>query len=112
MTLSEFKAWFESFTEDMDDRPTAKQWGRIQARVSEITGQAVSYPVYIDRYVQPLRPYWDRVWCGGATGISSQPYNQLRGSGNMGRGGPTNAQFDSHSAMKTLGRADALALAR
>ena len=61
MTLSEFKAWFQGFTEDMDERPTAKQWERIQARVGEITGQAVSYPVYVDRYVRqwPYNgPYW------------------------------------------------------
>lgn len=54
MNLSEFKAWFEGFTEDMDGPPNAKQWKRIKARVKEIDGTAITYPVFIDRW----RPYW------------------------------------------------------
>ena len=36
MTLSEFKAWFGGFTENITKLPTQKQWARIQARVKEI----------------------------------------------------------------------------
>jgi len=56
MTLQEFKAWFEGFTEDMDGEPNAKQWKRIKAKIKDINGTAVSYPVYIDRYVRPYIP--------------------------------------------------------
>lgn len=115
MTLSEFKAWFDGFTEDMAGPPSKKQWERIKSRVGEITGQAVSYPVYIDRYVTPVRPYWDRVWAYG------QPYNgslfgQAISGGSASLQGYSamsnpNASFDSHTAMQALGKADALALA-
>lgn len=118
MTLTEFKAWFEGFTEDMGSAPNKRQWERIQARVKEITGHSVSYPVYIDRYVAPVRPYWDRVWCGGvypqAVGVGSA----LRSSGSATaglsnqayNGSLSNQTFDSHAAMSALGKADALAL--
>lgn len=54
MTLAEFKAWFEGFTEDMDARPTEKQWKRIKARVKEINGAAITKEVWLRDY----RPYW------------------------------------------------------
>lgn len=57
MTLAEFKAWFEGFTEDMDGPPNAKQFKRIKAKVGEITGAPITQTVireYVDRY----RPYW------------------------------------------------------
>jgi hypothetical protein len=53
MKIDEFKAWFEGFTESMDKPPTEKQWKRIKARVAEIDGRSISYPVYVDRYVDP-----------------------------------------------------------
>lgn len=73
MTLQEFKAWFEGFSEIMDGPPDAKQWDRIKARVSEIDSKPISYPVYIDRYVTPYRRYYDSgPWwgttCSGASG--------------------------------------------
>jgi hypothetical protein len=59
MTPQEFKAWFEGYTEALDDIPTAKQWKRIRTRVAEIDGciptmRAVSW----DRYwpYVPLSP--------------------------------------------------------
>ncbi len=67
MTLAEFKAWFDGFTEDMDGQPNKKQWERIKARVKEINGSVTTYPVYVDRYV---RPFWSSpsVYGGGAVG--------------------------------------------
>lgn len=56
MTLSEFKAWFEGFTEGMDGPPSLKQWERIQARVKEISWAHISYPLPIDRRLAPM-PY-------------------------------------------------------
>lgn len=58
MTLNEFKAWFEGFSEMMEAAPTEDQWKRIKTRVAEINGAPTSYPVYIDRYVAPYRRYW------------------------------------------------------
>lgn len=44
MTVSEFKAWFEGFTEAMDGPPDAKQWARIQSKVKEIADKpSVAY---------------------------------------------------------------------
>lgn len=37
MNLGEFKAWFEGFTENMKQPPSAKAWARIKERVGEIT---------------------------------------------------------------------------
>lgn len=33
MTLAEFKAWFDGYTESMDGPPSEKQWERIKAKV-------------------------------------------------------------------------------
>lgn len=43
MQVSEFKAWFEGFTEDMTKLPTVKQWARIKARIDEIDGVATTW---------------------------------------------------------------------
>ena len=57
MQLSEFKAWFEGYTESMKDVPSAKQWARIKERIAEIDGKPVSERVFIDRY-------WPQYWNG------------------------------------------------
>lgn len=120
MNLAEFKAWFEGFTEDLSGPPNKKQWTRIQERVAEITGQAVSYPVYIDRYVRPLQPYWygaNPLY--GAVGIAGVAQGAAMMNGNAAK--LTNASrnvsnstvqaFDSCNAMADVGRADARAMA-
>ena len=74
MTLAEFKAWFEGFTEDMDDRPTEKQWKRIRARVKEIDGTVTSYPVFVDRYYPKWGwpyPYFSSAFQGVGSGTLS-----------------------------------------
>ncbi len=86
MTLAEFKAWFEGFTEGMDAAPNEEQWKRIKDRVSEINGTAISYPIFVDRYVQPCRPYFP----------SSPYWSSSTYSSNS---------FNSQSAMKELGKA-------
>jgi len=67
MNLSEFKAWFEGFTENISGQPSKKQWARIQERVSEITSEPTPYPVFIDRYVRPYQPYWTFTSVGTST---------------------------------------------
>jgi len=119
MTLSEFKAWFEGFTEGMDGPPGVKQWERIQARVKEISGTPISYPVFIDRY-REYRPFWGaaapalplypyQVTCNSAVATSvAGNAAQTAGAAMVLKAEP---EFDSHAAMFAVGRADAQALA-
>ncbi len=95
MTLSEFKAWFEGFTECMDGAPDKEQWKRIKARVKEIDGVAITKTVFVDRYVPaPHRPYWYSTLdiYGGAIGV---------GGMSVGK-----SDFESHNAMLDLGKAE------
>ena len=118
MTPSDFKSWFEGFTEALSGAPTKAQWARIKERVAEIDGKPVTDRVYIDRYyrqywtqpsIYPTYPY-QTVW-GSAVGLGSlgQNSNALAVSNMNALGG--NASFDSGVAMSALGRADALAVA-
>lgn len=61
MTINEFKAWFDGFSEGIKKAPTPKQWERIQERVGEIDGAA---PTVI--YDYPYRPWWPN-WYPGWT---------------------------------------------
>jgi hypothetical protein len=96
MTPSEFKAWFDGFTEAFSGVPTKAQWTRIKERVGEIDGK----PVTIDRWyvapyiynTQPILTY-PITYCVSGMGI-----------------GTSSASFDSCSAMNTVGRAEAYAL--
>lgn len=74
MTLAEFKAWFEGFTESMDGTPSAKQWKRIKARVKEIDGAPITERVYIDRYRPNSIPYWQGpvTICGDSSNASAE----------------------------------------
>lgn len=85
MHLSEFKAWFEGFTEDMNGPPNKDQWARIRKRVKEITADYTPTPIFIDRYVTPYHRYWygepvfsSTTWSSGAssgTALSSSNEN-------------------------------------
>lgn len=70
MTLSEFKAWFDGFTEAIGDRPSDKQWQRIKDRVAELDGTS-AVPFYIERY----RPWW----VSSATLAQAQPSYVVNG---------------------------------
>lgn len=120
MTLSEFKAWFEGFTEGMDGPPGIKQWERIQARVKEISGTPTTYPVFVDRYIRERPLYdWHHIWNGPITatgrpatlssfGMSSATCIAQNTAAVANASAPA---FDSHAAMFVAGRADAEALA-
>lgn len=97
MTLQEFKAWFEGYTENITKQPTQKQWARIQERVDEIDGTTITYPVYVEKYWEPFRyPYFGSpTWAGTASG-GTFTYT----------GGET--AYNSTVAMKSLGRMEAL----
>lgn len=104
MTPSEFKAWFEGFTEAMEGRPNGEQWEKIKKRVAEIDGKTVTEKVFIDRYWPPRRPwsYWEY-----------QPHwgylQAYATSGNNHQQQFQNATFNSMAAMKTLGASEYLA---
>ena len=100
MTPSEFKAWFDGFTEALAGVPSEAQWARIKARVAEIDGRSITERVYIHRYGAP---YW---------GYPTYPLYNYATSGGTTSGTITltaagNA-FDSHSAMAALGRAESM----
>lgn len=40
MTLQEFKAWLDGFTDAMGDAPTPEQWAKIKAKLGEVTAPA------------------------------------------------------------------------
>lgn len=95
MTLAEFKAWFEGFTEDMDEAPTKKQWARIKARVKEIDGVTVTERVFVDRYVDR---YWSpqQMWT----------YFNTNTAGDLSQYRSAAQNFSSMNAMAELGRAE------
>jgi|SRR5882672_2013799 len=96
MTLAEFKAWFEGFTEEMDEAPSKKQWERIKKRVKEIDGVTVTERVFVDRYQYWPRPH-PHNWV--------QPMNQYQ-SAMQNKSPPLRGDFSSSQAMRLLGRAE------
>lgn len=133
MTLSEFKAWFEGFSEGIDTAPTEKQFAKIKAKVALITGTPTTYPVFIDRY----RTYLDGIWiapdrypytvsygtqldavgrndgigvCNAETASLASSEGTVFGgySDGVHRGPMIGKPFDSHAAMRELGRAEAI----
>lgn len=109
MTLSEFKAWFAGFTEEMDGAPSEKQWKRIKAKVKDIDGVTVTKTVFVDHYAAPYRPYWQaqRFDVFGLAGNSSGGAISIGKAGGHGTvcAGKA-AEFDSHNAMLDLGKAE------
>ncbi|PDT47317.1 hypothetical protein CO661_14135 [Sinorhizobium fredii] len=107
MTLAEFKAWFEGFTEDMDGAPNEKQWKRIKARVKDIDGVAITKTVFIDRYVTPYRPYWSTDMVFGASGGVPVGTTCMNAVGEaLASAKAAVAEFDSQCAMLDLGKAE------
>lgn len=120
MTLSEFKAWFEGFTENIDGAPTAKQFKKIKDKVSEIDGAVTTYPIYIERYrdIWPNKlPYWTQPWVTYSSadsvrgiGVGQINYSPDYGSDYTHNGAEsTHPMFDPVDAMRALGQAEAKA---
>lgn len=113
MTLSEFRAWFEGYTEGLEGAPTAAQFARIKEKVAQISGTPITERVYVDRYVNPWRPYWDRYWAAGDIGSTivgnATVSANLAALGAFSQSGDAQsyASFDSHEAMRELGRMEA-----
>lgn len=108
MTPSEFKAWFDGFTEAFTGCPTKAQWARVKERVAEIDGKPVTERFFVDRY-WPTSPtvYPYRAYSGAAFGniCAGLVQNQAGNVGNTQSG-----SFSSHNAMADLGRAEANSL--
>lgn len=100
MTLAEFKAWFEGYTEGMDSTPSVKQWDRIKARVKEIDGMTIiQTPVYVDRW-----RYWNP--CGSVLTYSGTTCgSMISGYGALGTG--PNTTTSVVTMLADMGRQDA-----
>lgn len=54
MTVSEFKAWLDGFSEAIDGVPTAEQWAKIKAKVNDLRSNVVpSVPPHFPAGVRP-----------------------------------------------------------
>lgn len=101
MKTSEFKAWFAGYVENLDGPPNKKQWKRIQARVDEIDGVAVTEHVFIDRYWRRY-PTWETFRVGDPvvstcqSVSSNEPVQIFNSTVAMTSVGSADAAFDSH----------------
>lgn len=141
MNLSEFKAWFEGFTESMDRPPGEKAWKRIQDRIKSIkSDEPTARHVFHEYYERPWRrwygygPHWGDVVGIGASAVQmglngGQTALQVGDvASSMAIGSSQNAasgvyphpdsistvvdeRFDAAAAFNKLGRAEALSLA-
>ena len=103
MTPQEFKAWFDGFTEALGGVPSEAQWARIKARVAEIDGIAITYPIYVDRYWQQPRYEWNPlVWPNTTIWYSSNSDSRCQVTC------VNEDAFDGVVAMGDLGRAEAV----
>jgi hypothetical protein len=132
LKVSEFKAWFEGFTESIEGLPNKKQWDRIKEKIAAVDGKEIVYREYVDRWYS--RPYtWTTYGIGSSSiaadtkgsstillqnGTSSiktvagvdatkltaaQPVNYTDWQSNI-----CETKFDSHTAMYALGKSEAL----
>jgi hypothetical protein len=125
MNLSEFKAWFEGFTESMEGAPSEKAWERIKGRVKEIKdAPPVERHHFHDYYVRPWKRYWDYDYPRAHLSTertATQIFSHSRSSGSIapvsrGRASmpvaSSEAPFDSRAEFNRLGRAEALSLTK
>lgn len=55
MTLSEFKAWLDGFSDAMGDAPTPEQWAKIKAKLAQVQA-APHFNVGSPKFVPSLPP--------------------------------------------------------
>lgn len=97
MNLSEFKAWFSGFSENLDDVPTAKQWKRIKEKISHIKdAPPVTEHVFHHDYYTP----WRRYWYGGP--IYQPLYGACTGQNVANSGGALASTGDATAQMQSL----------
>lgn len=132
MNLSEFKAWFEGFTESMSGPPGEKAWKRIQEKIGKIEdAPPVTYHRFVDYYYQPWHRWFDRtIWSGNGVVGTTMAYSNktvneysstrtpdastigaLSFNASIDASPDTcEAPFDSSLAFRDLGRAEASSL--
>lgn len=93
MTLNEFKAWFEGFSEGIDKVPSEKQFAKIKDKVAEINDTPVTRQYFIERY--PNWPHVNQPWW-------QNPVTSTMDVGDRFYGGMT-------AAMRAAGELDAAA---
>src|SRR5690349_21017125 len=107
MNLSEFKAWFEGFTEGMDKPPSAKQWGRIKEKIGLIKdAPPVTQHVFHDHYYRPWRRWYYEYGLGSASPIwmvgGSLPDQALASSNSAIAVGAAQAKFNGLASENQL----------
>lgn len=132
MNLSEFKAWFEGFTESMDGPPGEKAWKRIQDRIKSIkSDEPTARHVFHEYYERPWHRWYTKVepgwvvplmqsgqiamqngYAGGASNLVNSNAVQSLAAPNIQMQGVSSASvnFDPQEAFNRLGRAEALSL--
>lgn len=122
MTLSEFKAWFEGFTEGMEAAPTEAQFSKIKAKVALIDGAPVTYPIFVDRYVPQYWPHNGYPWGYPITSVGGFTLDATASDAGKvtfgqfsyapvepaSKGDSQTVPFDSITAMRDLGRAESV----
>lgn len=79
MTISEFRAWLDGFSEGVRDAPTPEQWARILEKLADVREPLPALPVFphdlSDPFcADPRKPSWPGIhpmWSttgGGSTG--------------------------------------------
>lgn len=106
MTLNEFKAWFEGYTEGLEGAPTKAQFDRIKEKVKEIHGEVpTSYPVFIDRY---WHRRWNDYWTTTGGTLSSPSVTVFASNASLAdKGNSVTEVFDPQAAFYALGKAEA-----
>jgi hypothetical protein len=72
MTLGEFKAWLEGFSEAfVSGSPNKKQYAKIQERLAEVQDTPISFPgTIIIRNRDYYRPWWPPIYETVKTGTT------------------------------------------
>lgn len=111
MTLSEFKAWFEGYTDAIEGAPTKAQFDKIKVKVAAIDGSVTTYPIYVDRYRGVFKwPNWPYPYATYSENVAGASLLHIAAAGELDRYQAAvnqTVEFDPHAAMYALGKADA-----
>lgn len=109
MTLNEFKAWFEGFSEGIETVPTVKQFAKIKAKVAEINEMPVTRQYFLHNYPtwpHQNAPWWQNPVVSYSAGAAPMDHGVGRAVLAAPNGGDS---FDAQAAMYAAGALDAVA---
>lgn len=122
MNLSEFKFWFDGFTDHMKGPPSAEAWKKIKAKIESIKDDPpVTKEIFINDYYWPstYRKIWryNEAWmsrtrdsniklCASSLKLADQ-FFRTKDDHQIDQ-----SPFDAKSAFRLLGKAEAKLLAR